>query len=170
MEQFLNEVDFMEWNLQQDKGRPFEEATAELAGQFPQYGHIIRAYHEHWEESLVGDIPKSVELLKKLKQKGFPLYGLSNWSAETFPMTRRKYPFLEVFDDIVLSGEVKLIKPDPTIFKLLLERNNLKAMECLLIDDSEKNIAIAQELGFQTIHFQSPIQLESELSSLGLLE
>jgi 2-haloacid dehalogenase len=170
MEQFLTEVNFMEWNSQQDKGRPFKEATAELAGRFPQYRHLIHAFHEHWEESLVGAIPQSVELLKKLKRKGFPLYALSNWSAETFPITRHKYPFLEVFEDIVLSGEVRLIKPDPAIFKLLLERNNLEAHGCLLIDDSDRNIDTARKLGFQTIHFQSPGQLKAELTRLGLLD
>lgn len=170
MEEFLNEVNFMEWNSHQDKGRPFKEGTSELESRFPQYSHLIRAYHEHWEESVVGEIPQSVELLKILRQKGYPLYGLSNWSAETFPIARKKYTFFDVFADVVLSGEVKLIKPDPEIFKLLLERNNLLANECLLIDDSDKNILVARDLGFQTIHFQSPSQLKSELSQLGLLE
>jgi 2-haloacid dehalogenase len=170
MEQFLNEINFMEWNSHQDKGRPFREATAELAGQFPQYSQLIHAYHEHWEESLVGDIPQSVELLKRLKQKGFPLYALSNWSAETYPIARKRYPFIDVFEDVVISGEVKLIKPDPAIFELLLKRNKLNAGECLLIDDSGKNIVAAKELGFQAIHYQSPGQLKSELSRLGLLE
>ncbi|MEW6400826.1 MAG: HAD family phosphatase [Chloroflexota bacterium] len=169
MERFLSEVNFLEWNSHQDRGRPFAQAVAELSGRFPQYGHLILAFHQHWEESLVGDIPESVAILKALKKKGYALYGLSNWSAETFPKTRAKYPFFELFDDIVLSGEVRLIKPDPAIFKLLIQRTGERPEECLLIDDSEKNIAVAKELGFQTIHFTSGPQVRAELQRLNIL-
>ncbi len=169
MEHFLAEVGFLEWNAHQDKGRPFKEAVVELSSRFPDYSHLIRAYHENWEKSIVGEIPGSVAILKELKQKGYPLYGLSNWSAETFPIIRTRYGFFDLFDDIVISGEVKLIKPDPAIFKLFLERTGQKADECLLIDDSDKNIAAASDLDFQTIHFASPPQLRSELQRLNLL-
>jgi 2-haloacid dehalogenase len=170
MEFFLEEVHFTEWNLHQDKGRPFKEGVAILSSQYPQYSHLIHAYHEYWEESIVGEIPETVEIVKKLKQKGHPLYGLSNWSAETFPIARRKYPFFELFDDMILSGEVKLIKPDTAIFNLLLTRIGKTAQECLLIDDSDINISVARELGFVTILYQSPAQLKSELIQIGLLE
>jgi 2-haloacid dehalogenase len=159
----------MDWNVQQDKGRPFKEGVTLLANQHPQYAHLIYAFHDHWEESIIGSIPETIDILKRLKQKGYPLYGLSNWSAETFPIARRNYDFFDVFDDMVISGEVKMIKPDPEIFKLLLDKIGLYAHECVLIDDSNKNIATAQNLGFITIHYQSPSQLENELSSLGVL-
>jgi 2-haloacid dehalogenase len=170
MEKFLSEIRFMDWNAQQDKGRPFREGVAILSSQYPQYRHLIQAYHEYWEESIVGEISGTVEIVKKLKQKGYPLYGLSNWSAETFPIARRKYPFFDLFDDIILSGEVKLIKPETEIFHLLLKRIDKVAEECLLVDDSDINISVAQKLGFVTIHYQSPDQLKSELTRIGLLE
>ncbi len=170
MEQFLNEIKFMEWNMHQDKGRPFKEGVAVLSGQFPQYSHLIHAYHENWEESILGEIPGTVEILKRLKQKGYLLYGLSNWSGETFPIARRKYPFFDLFDDIVLSGEVKLVKPELAIFNLLLTRIGRTANECLLIDDSDINISVARELGFITIHFKSAVQLKSDLSRIGILD
>ena len=96
------------------------------------------------------------------------MYGLSNWSAEKFALIRKEYPFFALFDGIVLSGQVKLAKPDPRIFQLLLDRAGCTAGECLFIDDSETNIKAARALGFQTIQYQSSVQLASELEQLGI--
>lgn len=169
MEDFLEEIGFTEWNREQDKGRPFDVAVAELSRQFPHYTDLIRAYDEDWEESIIGTIQPTVELLYKLKESGRPLYGLSNWSEEKFQLTRPKYAFFDCFDEIVVSGEVKLLKPDPRIFEVFLERINHNADECVFIDDSEANIAAADQLGFKAIHFQSAGRLERDLRSLDLL-
>ena len=169
MEQFLTDTNFYEWNSQQDKGRSFAEGIAKLSEQFPQHKHLIQAYFDHWEDSITGAINGTVDILQKLKQKSYPLYGLSNWSAETFPRAKHDYPFFDWFDDILLSGEVKLNKPDPAIFNLLLTRINHSAPECLLIDDSQPNTDSAKKLGFTTIHFSSPEVLHTELQRLDLL-
>ena len=170
IDRFLDEINFSAWNAQQDKGRPFAQAIAELSAQFPQHAHLISAYFEHYEDSVIGPLPGMPELLHRLKRAGYPLYGLSNWSAETFLMIRMKYSFFELFDDIILSGEVKLLKPDPAIFRLTLNRIKHKPDECLLIDDSPANIASAQDLGIATVHFRSSQQLEQELRLLNLLQ
>jgi len=164
MEDFLAEVSFAEWNAQQDKGRPFANAVALLSEQFPHRAHLISAYHEHWEESITGTIEGTVKLLHALKTQGYPLYGLSNWSTETFAIVRHKFDFLNLFDEIILSGEVKLIKPEPEIFELCLQKIGRPAAECLFIDDTESNINTAKKLGFDTIHFHSPEHLETELN------
>ena len=104
-----------------------------------------------------------------LKKKGYPLYGLSNWGTETFSMVRHEFDFLNLFDEIILSGEVKLIKPEPEIFELCLQKIGKPANQCLFIDDSEANIITAQRLGFDTVHFVSPEHLENELKIRGLL-
>ena len=169
IDRFLSEINFAEWNVQQDKGRPFAQAVAELSSEFPQHARLISAFHEHWEDSIVGSIDGTVVILRKLKQLGYPLYGLSNWSAETFPLVREKHTYFDLFDDIIISGEVKLIKPDPQIFRFMLNKFKLEAQACLFIDDSMANIKTANELGFATIHFQSPAQLEIELSGRGVL-
>jgi len=169
MERFLTEVNFSEWNHEQDKGRPFAEGVAELSGQYPQHAALITAFGERWQESIAGPITGSVEILEALKQKDFPLFGLSNWSAETFQRIRPEHEFLNWFDDIVLSGEVGLAKPDPAIYRVLLEQVNDSADKCLFIDDSLANILAARELGFMTIHFESPQQLDMEISTRGLL-
>jgi 2-haloacid dehalogenase len=169
MDQFLTEVNFYEWNAKQDQGRPFSEGIAELSNQFPQHAGLIQTYFDQWEESISGPIHGSIKILHQLKQKGYPLYGLSNWSAETYPRALRKYSFFNVFDDVVLSGAVKLNKPDPAIFRLLLDKIEYRAPECVLIDDSKANIETAKELGFVTIHFKSSEQLQTELQRLNLL-
>jgi 2-haloacid dehalogenase len=169
MDDFLAEIDFYNWNAQQDKGRPFAKGNAELIAQFPQHTDLIQAYFENWEQSITGAIEGTVDILQKLKQKGYRLYGLSNWSAETFPRARHVYHFFDWFDDIILSGEVRLNKPDPAIFNLLLSKIRLSPSECLLIDDSQVNIDSANELGFVTIHFSSPKNLQTELKRINLL-
>lgn len=169
MEDFLAEISFMDWNAQQDKGRPFAEAVASLAKQFPQHANLINAYQENWRESITGIIEGTVELLRKLKETGISLYGLSNWSTETFGMVRHEFEFFNLFDEILLSGEVKLIKPEPEIFELFLSRIDKPASECLFIDDSEPNIITARKLGFDTVHFISPEHLKKELEARRLL-
>ena len=169
MEQFLTEIKFVDWNLQQDKGRPFAEAIDSLSAEFPHHAHLIRAYYEYWEESISGVIPGSIEILKQLKAMEYPLYGLSNWSAETFSRARHAYDFFDLFDDMVISGNVKMVKPDSAIFDLALEKFGKHANECVYIDDSLINAQQANKLGFAAIHFQSPEQLANELRELKVL-
>lgn len=169
MEQFLEEIDFMGWNAHQDKGRSFAEGAAELVAKFPQHETLIRAYQYHWEESIGEPITGVIEIMKRVKQAGWPLYGLSNWSLETFPITRRKHAFFDLLDDYLLSGQVNLVKPDPAIFQRMLEKIGRKPEECVFIDDNPANVAASRALGIMTIHYQSPGQLETELQQLGIL-
>ena len=169
MEDFLEEVDFMNWNAQQDKGRSFAEGVAVLSEKFPHYAQLIRAYHDNWIDSIGTSYTGTVKIMKQLKQAGYPIYGLSNWSAETFPYAREKYDFFDLLDDMVISGEVGHIKPDPEIFQILLEKIRRPAQECLFIDDSLSNINQAQKMGFATIHFQSSEQLATVLHDLKIL-
>lgn len=168
MERFLKEVDFFTWNIEQDRGRLFAEGIAELAGRFPQYADLIRAYDERYLETVGGAFEPVVAILRGLKDAGYALYGLSNWPAEKFRLVRPSYPFFAWFDDIVVSGEEKLVKPERAIFEVLLGRVGRPAHECVFIDDAEYNIAAAREMGFQTIHFRSAEQLKEELIQRGI--
>jgi 2-haloacid dehalogenase len=169
MEEFLLEIDFMGWNAQQDKGRTFAEGVEALSKQFPHHAHLIQAYHDHWVDSIGEAYWETVDLIHQLKEKGYPIYGLSNWSAETFPHAREKYNFFDLFDDMVISGAVGFVKPEPEIFQILLDKIGRPAKECLFIDDSLPNIQQANAMGFKTIHFVSPSQLKDKLVQLGLL-
>jgi 2-haloacid dehalogenase len=169
MERFLAEVCTTEWNVRQDAGRPWTEAVAELTAKHPASTDLIRAYHERWLEMLGGPIDGSVAVLAELKQAGRPLYGLTNWSHETFPLARARYPFFDWFDGIVVSGAEGMIKPDPRLYARLLERYRIAAERAVFIDDNRPNVDAAAALGIHGIHFQSPAQLRGDLSALGLV-
>jgi 2-haloacid dehalogenase len=168
MERFLEEIHFYEWNQKQDAGRTFSKAVAELCKDFPQYCELIRLYDVRYEESITGPIWESVAILEKLKSSGYLLYGLSNWPEEKYRLVLPKYAFFELFDDIIISGEVKVAKPDKLIFNILLERIKRESWQCVYIDDSKQNIDVALGLGFRCVHYQSPGQLESDLAEAGI--
>jgi 2-haloacid dehalogenase len=166
MDYFLSEVCPMRWNAELDGGRPFAEAIAAKIQEHPAYAPYIAAYHARWEEMVVGPVTGTVELLAELKAAGYPLFALSNWSMETFPIVRHRFEFLDWFEEILLSGMVKVVKPDARIYEMMLARINRKPQECLFIDDSLPNVEAAQALGWQGIHFQSPEQLRSDLDEI----
>jgi 2-haloacid dehalogenase len=168
MEHFLDEVCTDDWNLQQDKGRSLEEGTRILQDEFPEHAVKIQLYYDQWEKMIKGDIPQNVAVLRELKKK-YKLYGLTNWSAETFSIVFKRYPFFTLFDGIVISGVEKMIKPDKKIFELMLERYHLKAENSLFIDDNRNNIQAAKEMGFATIHVQEKTDLKTELYAMGLI-
>jgi 2-haloacid dehalogenase len=169
MERFLTKIGFNEWNMHQDAGRPFSVAVSELKSQHPKWAELIEAYHTRWEESINGSIDPTVSILQELRDKDYPLYGLSNFSIEKFNLIRNQYEFFNWFEDILLSAEVKLVKPDPGIYRALLERIQRKPGECTLVDDSAQNVEAAKKLGMDGIHFLSPAQLKGELAERGIL-
>ena len=163
MERFFVETNLLQWNARQDEGHPFAAAVAELSAQFPHYEPYIRAFHERWEEMMPGAIEPTVEILAELKDDDYELFALSNWSAETFPFALARFEFLRWFRAVVISGEVKVCKPDPRIYALILNKIGRPAHECVFIDDSRANYESAVKLGFHAIHFHSPEQLRAEL-------
>jgi 2-haloacid dehalogenase len=169
MEEFLSTVCTPEWNVRQDAGRPFAEAVAELLEQHPQHETLIRAYHERWEEMVPHAIEGTVEILADVRAAGYRVAALSNWSAETYPLMRQRFDFLGWFETIVLSGDERYIKPDPQIYRILLDRLAQPAHECLFIDDSEKNIIAARQMGIRAIHFHSPETLRAQLQEMGII-
>lgn len=169
MEYFLSNICNFEWNAEQDAGRTFQEGVDLLLAEYPQYEPYIVAYKDRWEETIGDEISESVSILKQIKQSNMPLYALTNWSAETFPFARRRFDFLTWFDDILVSGEVKLRKPDLKIYQLLFEKFNINPSTTLFIDDTYENIVAAQQSGMQTIHFENPQQMRRELTEYCLI-
>ena len=168
MEHFLEQICTDDWNLQQDKGRSLAEGTRILQEKFPEHAVKIQLFYDQWEKMINGDIPQNVTVLRNLKEK-YKLYGLTNWSAETFTIVFKRFAFFTLFDGIVISGEEKLIKPDKKIFELMLDRYRLEAKNSLFIDDNMKNIQAAKEMGFVTIHVTEKTDLKRELYALGLM-
>ncbi len=169
VEEFLATVCTPEWNAELDRGRPFAEGVAELVERHPEHAAAITAYHERWPEMVAGDFPDTVEVLAELRAAGVPLYALTNWSAETFALTRGRFEFLDWFDGLLVSGEERITKPDPAIFQLLLDRFGLDPTATVFVDDSEANVAAARRLGFDAIRFTGHEELRRELVARRLL-
>ncbi len=169
MEYFLAEICNDEWNVQQDAGRSLTEATRILQNRHPEYKEMIGRYYDDWEVMLNDEIKENSKLIEVLKRKEYRLYGLTNWSGETFPIAYNRYHFFKEFDGIVVSGEEKLVKPDKRIFQLLLDRYGIDAADSLFIDDNIKNTLVAEEFGFKTIHFGAGVNLEKLLVGMGVL-
>jgi 2-haloacid dehalogenase len=169
MEHFLATVTTAEWNRAQDAGRSWAEAVDELVRRHPDRRELIEAYAERWHEMLGDPIQPAVEVLDELRGTGIRLLALTNWSGETFPIARPRFPFLEWFDGIVVSGDERLIKPDPAIFRVLVERYGVEPATTVFIDDSPDNVAAARELGFAAVRFTDGPTLRADLRRLGLL-
>jgi len=167
---FLDNVCTKEWNENQDAGYPLAQATNNLIKKYPQYQDEINAYYTRWKEMFGNYNVHSVSILEKLHlKKKQRLLALTNWSAETFHPVKDSYPFLNYFEGIVVSGDEKIKKPDYKIYQILLNRYNVNAKESVFIDDALENIEAADDLGFQTIHFVSASQMETELKNIEVL-
>jgi 2-haloacid dehalogenase len=169
MERFLASVCTHEWNRCQDAGRSFAEGARLLKGEHPDKAELIDAYHARFDEMMAGPIAGSVAILAELRDRGVPLYALSNWSAETYPTALERFAFLGWFRGILVSGDVRLIKPDPRIFARLIERFAIDPRGAVYIDDVEANVAAARPFGIHAIQFTTPAKLREELVGLGLL-
>jgi 2-haloacid dehalogenase len=169
MEYFLSEICTPEWNNELDRGKPFGEAVVELARKYPDYKELILAYQSRWGEMVPDAINPTVTVMEELKNNGYNISALSNWSAETFPQMLNRFAFLDWFDEIVLSGEIGSVKPEKRIYEALLDKIDLNASSCLFIDDSVPNIKMADNLGFQTILFSSAEQLRADLLASSIL-
>jgi 2-haloacid dehalogenase len=169
MEDFLATVCTHDWNRYQDAGRSFAEGARLLKAEHPDKAELIDAYGARFDEMMAGPIPGSVEILAELRERGTPLYGLTNWSAETYPPALERFAFLQWFRGILVSGEVGVIKPDPRIFELLIERFAIDPESAVYIDDVEANVAAARPLRIHAVHFTTPAALREQLIGLGLL-
>lgn len=169
VEEFLRDADILNWHQEQDRGRSLEEGTKVLVSRHPEYAREIEAFYERWEEMFGGEISGSVNVLRELRDRGYPLYALTNYSSETFPLARERYGSLEWFDDIVVSGEEGLVKPDREIYDLLIRRTGLDPASSVFVDDREENVRTAEDLGFTGIVFRDGEELREEMVRLGLL-
>ena len=167
---FVDNIVTLDWNEEQDRGRPIAEATELLVQQHPEWEKEIRLYYDRWTEHFPGAISENVELLNRLQASGnYRLLGLTNWSAELFPWARETYGFLDTFEDILVSGEVGMKKPDAEIYELLRNRYDLGDFSgCVFIDDSLRNCVAARQAGLDSIQMIEPAQVVTELKKRGV--
>ena len=165
MEWFLQNVCTYPWNIQMDGGKPFAEGVAELTALHPEWAEAIGVYHTRWAEMIGGEVEGTASLIKRLKAAGYRVFGLTNWSMETYPLIRDNYEVFSLFEGVVVSGEEHLLKPDEKIYRCLLERYSLEAAESVFLDDNADNVAGAEAVGMEALRFVDAQQAEAELKS-----
>jgi 2-haloacid dehalogenase len=169
MEWFLTHVCTMDWVIEQDHGRSYADGVALLQAKHPDLADEIAAFDLRWHETLPAAIDGTVDILHELHGQGVPLFAITNWNGPKYHETKPRFPFLGKFRDVVVSGDERLLKPDPAIFHLLLKRNGLNAQDCIFIDDNAANVRGAEAIGMRGHHFTSPDGLRKALSKAGIL-
>lgn len=161
---FLENICRYSWNLQMDKGKLFSEGVAELQAIYPEWSEAIGIYHTRWIEMMGGEVEGTPDLLRRLKAAGYRVFGLSNWSMETFPLVRDEFPIFKELEGKVISGEELMVKPEPEIYHCLFERYSLVPEESVFIDDNADNVAGAKAVGMKAVQFVGAQALERTLS------
>jgi 2-haloacid dehalogenase len=169
MEHFLAHVTTSSWNRQMDAGKPFAEAIAELQREHPDKADLIAAYWDRWPEMLGKVNFETAAIVRDLRSRGLRVFALSDWSAETFPHARRMAAELELFDDIQISGEAGVTKPDRRAFELAASRFKVDPARAFFVDDIQANVDAAHAAGFHAIRFTTAADLRDRLTELGAL-
>lgn len=163
VEWFLENICTYAWNIQMDGGKPFAEGVAELTALHPEWAEAISVYHTRWAEMIGGEVEGTAALVRRLKEAGYGVYGLTNWSMETYPLIRDRYEVFSWFDGVVVSGEECLLKPQREIYECLLSRYNLRAEVSIFLDDNADNVAGAEAVGMKALRFECAAQAERVL-------
>jgi 2-haloacid dehalogenase len=153
MDHFLDTVATLEWNYQLDLGAPLAASVELLAAQYPQYAYHLRAYDLRWTEMLDGEIAASVALLREVHANDVPCFALTNFSRELIDRTVPMFDWFSCFDGMVVSADIALGKPDPAIYRYLLDAYDLQPEQCLFADDNLANVEAAREIGMRAHHF-----------------
>ncbi|MGD8326464.1 MAG: HAD family phosphatase [Sphingomonadales bacterium] len=169
LEHFLSDVVTLEWHTAHDAGLPMVEGVRRLSEQHPHYAELIDEFRTRWFDTIGDNIKGSIKTLEQLHKNNVPLFALTNFSAETFPRFARENDYMRLFKDVLVSGEVGLVKPDPRIFELAVQRFSIDPASTLFIDDRLANVEAAQKKGLQTHLFEDPQNLEDELRRFGLI-
>ncbi|MBQ6299376.1 MAG: HAD family phosphatase [Bacteroidales bacterium] len=165
---FIENICTAAWNKELDGGKPFSQGVAELSAQYPEWAKEIALYHRDWKKMMGGPIPGMYELVADLKKAGYGIYGLTNWASETFYTIVDDYPVFGLLDGMVVSGDVRLLKPDAAIFRCLLDKYGLKADESIFIDDNAENVEGAAAAGVEAHRFVDAGELRRWLVARGI--
>ena len=167
---FIRDSDFLAWHDALDGGRAFAEAAHDLSGRFPAYAELIAEWSSHFSETISGPVPGVHAIVAALDARGVPLFAITNFSADFWtPFHAREQAFFRRFRDIVVSGREKLLKPDPAIYRLALDRFGLAPREALFVDDRPINVHGAEAVGMRGHVFTGADDLRRRLEAEGLL-
>ncbi|MDO5706190.1 MAG: HAD-IA family hydrolase [Paracoccus sp. (in: a-proteobacteria)] len=166
---WMARVGFAEWNAHQDAGRSFADALAEAQVRLGDDAAPLADYADRFPTTIARPIPGTWTIAEDLAARRHRLFAITNWARETWPAATRLYPRLTtLFDDIVVSGIERIAKPDPAIYRLLLDRNGLTAADCLFIDDNPANVAAARAMMMDAVQFTDAPALIRDLQRRGI--
>ncbi|MDI7861401.1 HAD family phosphatase [Rhizobiaceae bacterium n13] len=165
---FFANVCTHDWNIEQDRGRTWEEAEALLIGEHPERKEQIRAFRKHWHEMVSHAYLDSVAIMEGLIEDGHDVTMLTNFASDTFREAQEMYPFLKRPRGVTVSGDVRLIKPDLAIYTTHTESFGLEPSATVFIDDSLANVEGAKAAGWQALHFTGADKLKADLAGLGI--
>jgi 2-haloacid dehalogenase len=168
VERFFADVDFPDLNRRADAGLPWTEVRAEVAASHPAHAPLVDAYVTRFAATLAGPVPGSAEIVRELQALGVRLFGLTNWSAETYPHGPRAAPAIDLLEDVLVSGREGLVKPDPAIFERAARRFGLEPARTVFVDDAPANVEAAAGLGFAALRFTTADALRRDLRGLGV--
>ncbi|RDD71442.1 HAD family hydrolase [Paracoccus versutus] len=169
-EAWMARIDFPGWNRMQDGGRSFAEGLAAARAAHGDEARHLAGYLAAFPVTIEKTVLGSWAIAEALLARGVPLYALTNWSAETWPHALELHPRLGgLFADILVSGQVGALKPEPAIFRMLMDRNGLRPEDCIFIDDSPANVEGAHALGIDAIRFTSAEALGEDLARRGVV-
>lgn len=163
---FLSEVCSPEWDAEQCKGRSYSVGVAQLSERYPQYAKLIADFDTHWAAMIRGSVPGMKDLVPEIVDSGIPLYSISNCPAEKYGDVTAAIPLISLFADVIVSGEVGIIKPDGRIYELALKRFAFRADQCLFVDDSAPNVRAAAKMGMNGVLFTSSSALRETLTRI----
>ncbi|SNS84886.1 HAD-IA family hydrolase [Sphingopyxis indica] len=169
LEWFLGHVVTPEWHFQHDAGRPLADMVPERRAEFPDHAHLIDAYAARFNETIPGPVPGSLDLVERLAAAGVPLFAITNFGHDFWHGFRPTQPIFDRFQDIIVSGTERLMKPDPAIYALAIERFGIDPAGALFIDDNPANVAGAEAAGIAAHRFEDAAGLEAELVTRGYL-
>lgn len=152
-----------------DRGASVEQVRARWLETHPADAMLVDRYFDRWHHTIAGDITEVVDILTELTERPVRLYALSNFSGELFRQNRHRFAFLGLFDGMVISGDEGVIKPEETIYRVLIERYDLEPSTTVFIDDREDNVAGAAAAGLVGLHFTSAVALRRDLQALAVL-
>ena len=166
---FLDEVCSMEWHLTLDEGVGIDDAIAEVTEKFPHHAELIAAYKSRWLDTLPGAIEGTVEILEALVSQCRDVTALTNFNQDLFRLTVPAYPFLNSFRGVTVSGECRMVKPDPAIYAHHAKAFGLDPRATLFFDDSAKNVEAARHAGWNAELFTTPEQIRADLGRYGIM-
>ena len=163
LEWFVTNVVTPEWHFQHDAGRPLADMVPERKAEFPGHAALIDAYATRFNETIPGPVPGSLDLVERLDAAGVPLFAITNFGHDFWQAFRPTQPVFDRFRGIIVSGTEKLLKPDPAIYALAVERFGIDPAGALFIDDNAANVVGAEAAGIAGHHFVDAAGLEREL-------